>query len=297
MNSNDGKNKRYRSIWAGLFVYAVSGWFVVEILLAVRERFELNEMVEPVVLGLFIAGFVATALMVGLRRRHKQSSLVQSLLILGVVALCSILALGIFRWLQPPVSLESAASIAILPCDYEGDPEYQYLAYAFAEEVNKRLGLQSELQVPGWRAILQVHEISPDPNVVAGQLGVEKLATCRIERSEESTLIEATVLQLRQARPILKQRYEVTTGSLANTVIELAVALVERVVPRVMVDDRLMKLPTANPDAYELFLKAGLLAFLPEYQGRFLDANDRAKLPRPGFTGPGGGVGETLEWE
>ena len=272
--SND--NQR-RTIWAGLFVYAVAGWLAVEILFAVRERIDLPQTVEPVVLGLFVAGFLATALLGILRRRDKSSPLVQSLQFLGVAAVCSALALGVAHWLQPPDETDILPSIAILPCTYEGAEEYEYLSFSLAEEVNNRLGLQSELRVPGWRAVLQAHGADPSPEFLAEQLAVEHVATCMVQRSEEQTVIEARVFRPPDPAPLLQQRYETSSTNLPSAVAELAVTLVDRVAPRVKVADRLRHLPTANPEAYELYLKRNLPLLEREDGERLVDANEESQ--------------------
>src|SRR5512137_138201 len=124
MTGSEPKDRSARGAvtWTALLAYAAGGWALVEILLGIAERFGLPGYVERIVLGLFLAGFVATVLLLRFRPASQRSPVARVAGVLAIALVCSGVALGLARWLAPPAPTADVASIAVLPCDYQGDP-------------------------------------------------------------------------------------------------------------------------------------------------------------------------------
>ncbi len=305
-SNKDNKGGRLHSVWTGLAVYAIAGWAAVEITFVVRERLDLPGIVEPIVLGLFAAGFLATALLAGLRRRQNVSSVVHSLQLLAATIACAAVALGIAAWLQVPGASTEEVSVAVLPCDYDGDEEYEYLGEGLAEEVHTRLSTLHELRVPPWRSVLRVHAINSSPAFVAEHLDVNNIAACRVERHGADLNFEVRVLRPESDETLLQRRYESVSANLPSMVVEVAGAFVDQIAPRIRTDALFEDLPTSDPEAYELYLQANALVNpasygenIPLFSDQLEQVEDllgRAIELDPGFASAYGRLGR-LQWE
>lgn len=267
-SNKDNKGGRLNSVWAGLVVYALAGWAAVEIVFVIRERLDLPGILEPIVLGLFAAGFLATALLAGLRRRQNVTPVVHGLQLLTATIACAAVALGMATWLQAPGESTGEASIAVLPCDYDGDEEYDYLGNGLAEEVHARLSTLRDLRVPPWRSVLRIHAINPSPAFVAERLGVDNVAACRVERNGAKLNIEVQILRPGNNETLLQRRYESVSAKLPSVVAEVAGAFVDQTAPRLRTDALFEDLPTSDPEAYELYLRANALVDPASYGDR-----------------------------
>ncbi|MGB5690957.1 MAG: hypothetical protein WBM45_16925 [Woeseiaceae bacterium] len=262
----DNGGGRFQSVWAGLAVYALAGWAAVEITLVVRERLGLPGIVEPIVLGLFAAGFLATVLLTSLHRQPDISPLKRSMGLLAATIACAAVALGVAAWLQVPGDASEELSIVVLPCEYDGDQEHEYLGLGLAEAIHTRLGAQRELRVPSWRSVLKTHGTDPSPEFAAEYLNVDHVATCRVQREGTRVTIEAQILELPNDKPLLQRRYESESADLPMAVARVSESFVDQIAPRIEAKERLRELPTSDPEAYELYLRANALID-PAYQG------------------------------
>ncbi len=106
-------SQRARTVrfWTALIIYAGAGWATVEAMLAAREHFLLPETVDKVVIGLFIAGFLATVLLLKTRVASSTHAILQAFRAFAVVLLLAALALLVAYWLEPGATRVAAAQI------------------------------------------------------------------------------------------------------------------------------------------------------------------------------------------
>lgn len=107
-------SQRARTVrfWTALIIYAGAGWATVEAMLAAREHFLLPETLDKVVIGLFIAGFLATVLLLKTRVASSTHAILQAFRAFAVVLLLAALALLVAYWLEPGGTRVAAAQIA-----------------------------------------------------------------------------------------------------------------------------------------------------------------------------------------
>ncbi len=254
-HSNDGGGARPRSVWAVLGVYLLVAWPSVEILFVVCDRLGLPKAIEPIVLGLFAAGFLAAALFSWIGSRSNASPVVRSLQLVGVTIVCAVFAIGMTSLLHVEET-ENKVGIAVMPCDYDGDDAHRYLGVGLAEEVHTRMSLLGELHVPAWRSVLQTHAVDASPVFVAQKLRVENIATCSVYRAGDVLTVDAQVTRPPNTQPFFQRRYDLSDSNLASNVADFADSLAEEIAPRIDSATALLKLPTANSEAYELLLRA-----------------------------------------
>lgn len=109
--SNTSQRARTVRFWTALIIYAGAGWATVEALLAVREHFVLPRTMDKVVIGLFIAGFVATIILLKTRIASSTHAILQAFRAFAVVLLLAALALLVAYWLEPEAAGVVAAQI------------------------------------------------------------------------------------------------------------------------------------------------------------------------------------------
>ena len=96
-----GQRARTVRFWTALIVYAGAGWATGEALLAAREHFLLPDTMNTVVIGLFVAGFLATVLLLKTPVTGADAPILQAFRAFAVVLMLAALALLIAYWLEP----------------------------------------------------------------------------------------------------------------------------------------------------------------------------------------------------
>jgi len=114
MSHDQRQSDRDRTVrfWTALIIYAGAGWAAVEVFLAAREQFLLPEALDTVVVGLFIAGFLATVILLKARVTTAVPPILQALRAFAVVLLLAALALLVAYWLEPNQAEQAAALVA-----------------------------------------------------------------------------------------------------------------------------------------------------------------------------------------
>jgi len=260
MNENqaNGRGAGATGTWPALLAYAAAGWATVEILLGAGERFGLPQFVDRIVLGMFLAGFVATVLLLKFRTGSSRSPLVRVAGVFAITLLCSALALGLARWLAPADSSADVASIAVMPCDYKGDPAYAYLGAGLAEEVHARLARTSSVHVPSSRSVRKAMEATADRAQLAHYLNVEHLTACHIQQTPDHVSMSAEVMAPASRKVVWSGEFQYASVDPVSLVSDLTNSLVSVMANNL--DDAesgsVRKLPTANRAAYESYVRA-----------------------------------------
>jgi TolB-like protein len=260
MNENDKRRVKaqHGKIWFALIAYLVSGWAVVEILFVVRERFSLPQSLESLVLGLFLAGFVACALLLRMRRSHQHAPLMTVATIISIALVTAALAMIIANWLQPVDSESDISSVAVLPCKYDGSEDYAFLGPGVAEEVHGRLARIKSIQIPAWRSVVRSLELASDQVQIADMLQVDHLTKCRVERGDDGFTLTAEILVPATDETLWSGRYQYAATDLVHALAEISLALADALIVRLEAEesDRLTQLPTTSPEAYKHYLRA-----------------------------------------
>ena len=114
MSHDQRKSDRDRTVrfWTALIIYAGAGWAAVEVFLAARDQFLLPDALDTVVVGLFIAGFLATVILLKARVATAVHPILQAFRAFAVVLLLAALALLVAYWLEPNQAERAAALVA-----------------------------------------------------------------------------------------------------------------------------------------------------------------------------------------
>jgi tetratricopeptide (TPR) repeat protein len=244
--------------WVALVLYLAVGWAAADILLTVRERLGVPEVLDNIVLGLLLAGLAAYALLVATGRLARQSPLVSVSRILAVSIVAASVALGIAAWLGQDEQTASIPSVAVLPCEFRGDADHTFLGPAASQEIHARLAKVAGLRIPAWRSVLKSVQAGEDPQQIAYLLGVEHLARCAIAEDEDGIELSTTVLDPKTEELIWSGRQTYASADLVQALGDISVAIADALSVRLTANesDRVTRAPTSSPEAYEHYLRA-----------------------------------------
>jgi TolB-like protein len=230
----------------------------MDVLLEFGARFGLPPDFDRIALALFLAGFIATALLLGFRAASRRPVLVDAAGVLVITTICATFALGMARWLMPDETRSDLISIAVLPCEYSGEPQYAYLGNGLAEEVHARLARASGIHVPASRSVRKALETTSDRARVAEFLHVQHLTSCRIDQQPGNVLLQAEVVAPATSEVVWTRRYRYATVSSLDLVSDLANALVAVMAEQLGEQGvaRMRAAPTTNRSAYEHYMQA-----------------------------------------
>jgi TolB-like protein len=241
-----------------LLAFAAAGWAAVEILLGIAGRFGMPPYVDRIVLGVFVAGLVATGLLLRFRPASRVSPPVRVAGVLAITVLCASLALGLVRWFEPDEPAGDVASIAVLPCKYHGDPAYAYLGNGLAEEVHARLARTANVHVPSSRSVRKAMGATPDRAQLARYLRVENLADCSIEQRPGRVSLSAEVVAPESRKVVWSGNFQYASVDPLELVTDLTNSIVAVMADHIGRSEagRVHALPTANRAAYEHYVQA-----------------------------------------
>lgn len=105
--------------WTAVIIYAGAGLATVELLLAVREQFQLPEALIGVIIAIFLAGLVAMILLLRTSIAEGGSPILHGLRAFAVVLIFVAMALLVAYWLSPESAAvaQNAAGIEAPPAD------------------------------------------------------------------------------------------------------------------------------------------------------------------------------------
>lgn len=244
------------SLWKSLIVYAAAGWATVEILLAVRERMNLPELIDRVLFAIFLAGFVLTALLAGFAGDSRRGYLGRALRTLLIALVSAATALGIGYWLRGTKLPQAEVSVAVLPCSYSGDPEHSYLGQSLAQEIHVQLAGQPQLSVPSWRAVRMTHAVNATAAFAAAHLQVDNVALCELSDGAERLRFDVRLEREPGGAILLKRHFDIASAEIATTLSTVALVIAERLSPGTSDGARSAPNASIDPIAYDLYLQA-----------------------------------------
>lgn len=185
---------RRREVFQTAGLYAVGAFLVTEIALAFIDRSPLPESTQALagclLVSLFVGGFPAVLWLAWLfdLTRHgivRERSWARGRSVTAYAALATVIVgTGLALWTLNPCGFGRVIGIAILPCSYNGDAEYNYQARGISAELNYRLSHLPQLHVPANTAVAHFSDRLVSPDELAHELGIEQLIECSLRRDD-----------------------------------------------------------------------------------------------------------------
>jgi len=195
-----------------------------------------------------------SALVAGLARRHKKSLLTSALVIVLVLGG---VGFGIYRWRAPAASA-AIDSLVVLPFEnVGGNPDTEYLSDGVAESLINNLS-----KLPGLRVVSRGTAFSfkgkpTTPREAGRTLGVSAVITGRVQKRGNDLLISAELVNVATDAQLWGEQYNRASADLLAVQGEIARAIAGSLRPQLTSEasGKLTARPTANPQAYELYLR------------------------------------------
>jgi serine/threonine-protein kinase len=213
---------------------------------------------------------VAKRLSIGITRRA-----------LLVAASFAVIAAGAYlAWQFRPASAD-VRTLAILPFEnLENDEAIDYVAEGLAENLIRQTARLPSMKVASLRTVLSLKGQKVDVAAVGRRLRVESIVTGTVKRQGERLLITAQLNDVASSSQLWSNQYEREFAQLIDVQDDMAAAIMDdglRVRLSTAERRQLVRHPTNNTEAYDLYLQAQHLQRMPTEEGYF---NARKLLER-----------------
>jgi serine/threonine-protein kinase len=149
-------------------------------------------------------------------------------------------------------------SLAVLPfANASNDPESEYLSDGITETLINKLSRLPDVKVISRASAFRFKGKDQDPGAVARELGVRAVVTGRVTQLGDRLSIATELVDTRDNRQIWGERYDRKLSDVLAVQEEIAKQISETLKVRLTGEDeaRLAKRSTANPEAYQAYLK------------------------------------------
>jgi TolB-like protein/Tfp pilus assembly protein PilF len=266
-----------RNVYKVAIAYAVVAWLLMQIATQVFPFFEIPNwgvrlIVLFIVIGFPIALIIAWAFELtpeGIKRTESADELpkksARSRAWIYVVIIGAALSTGVFffsRYTASRKQTESAElpakSIAVLPFEnLSRDPDNAYFAEGIQDEILARLSKIADLKVIS-RTSTQKYKSAPDNlREIAKQLGVANILEGSVQKSANQVRVNVQLINALSDAHLWADIYDRKLTDIFAVESDIATTIAETLQAKLTGSEKIAiaKRPTANPEAYELYLK------------------------------------------
>ena len=188
-------------------------------------------------------------------KRHKTAWIAGAVL---VVILAIGAAVGIRSYLHAANTEVAIESIAVVPfVNQSKDPNAEWISDGLTETLINNLTRVPNLRVIARSSVFRYKGKETDPIAVGKELNVRAVLTGRIMQRGETMLISAELIDIRDNKQLWGDQYERQLADMLSVQREIAREITNSLRPTLsgMEQARMEKMYTANPEAYQLYLK------------------------------------------
>ena len=163
-------------------------------------------------------------------------------------------------WWQLFSGVASVRTLAVLPlANTQSDPDLEYLCDGITESLIQQVSKLRSFRVRPIGIVLPFKGAAGDPQAAGRQLGVETVLAGTIERQVERLRISARLVDVASGRQLWANSYDREAATLLDVQDEIAGAIMDdglRVRLTTSEREQLVRHPTTNAEAYDLYLQA-----------------------------------------
>src|SRR5438874_818597 len=265
-----------RNVYKVAIAYGVVAWLLIQIATQVFPFFEIPNWVVRLVVLVIIIGFPVALIIAwafeltpeGLKRtetadaehsagRSRKRTWIYVVIIAGAISI------GLFFLGRYTSSKENAAelpgkSIAVLPFDnLSRDPDNAYFAEGIQDEILARLAKIADLKVIS-RTSTQKYKSAPDNlREIAKQLDVVNILEGSVQKAADQVRVTVQLINATNDAHLWAETYDRKLTDIFTVESEIAKTIADTLRAKLTgSEERMMsKKPTANPEAYEFYLK------------------------------------------
>jgi TolB-like protein/Tfp pilus assembly protein PilF len=273
-----------RNVYKVAVAYAVVSWLLIQIATQVFPFFEVPNWAVRLVVLLLILGFPAALIFSwafeitpeGIKRESevgtgKSTSRKTGRKIVGLTVALAVIAAAmlVFQLLRPKVATTSKAestvanipakSIAVLPFEnLSRDPDNAYFVDGIQDEILTRLSKISALKVISRTSTMRYASHPPNLREIAQQLGVATILEGSVQRAGGDVRVNVQLIEAESDSHLWAETYDREVKNIFSVESEVAQNVADALRARLLPAEtaRIATVPTKNPEAYDLFLKA-----------------------------------------
>ena len=269
-----------RHVYKVAIAYGVVAWLLMQVASQIFPFFEIPNWAVRLVVLLLIIGFPVALILAwafeltpeGIKRAEdvdltKSTTRRTSHKLLWMTAVVAILAAALFvggrlnLFQSKPrttTGIASDKSIAVLPFDnLSRDPDNAYFAEGIQDEILTRLAKIADLKVIS-RTSTQHFKSSPDnlPQI-AKQLGVANILEGSVQKASDQVRVNVQLINAASDAHLWAETYDRKLTDIFGVESDIAKTIADALQARLTGSEKtaIAKRPTANSEAYELYLK------------------------------------------
>ena len=188
-------------------------------------------------------------------KRHKFATVIVVVLVIvtGAVA-----AFGIRSYLHADSTEVAVESIAVIPfVNQNHDASADWISDGLTESIINNLTQLPNLKVIARSSVFRYKGRADDPLAIGKELGVQAVLIGRLMQRDDTMLISVELVDVRDNKQLWGEQYERKLADMLSVQREIAREITNNLRPTLSGVDRsrMDKQYTANPEAYELYLK------------------------------------------
>lgn len=274
-----------RNVYKVAVAYAVVSWLLIQIATQVFPFFEIPNWAVRLIVVVLVLGFPAALVFSwvfeitpeGIKRESEidpKKSIARRTgrKIVGITVILAVLAAALlaFRLLRPKESAKSEAkaaeapasipekSIAVLPFDnLSRDPDNAYFCEGVQDEILTRLAKVADLKVIS-RTSTQKYKSAPDNlRAIAQQLRVANILEGSVQKANDEVRVDVQLINAANDAHLWADTYDRKLTDIFAAESEISKTIADTLKAKLTGSEvaAMEKVPTANGEAYELYLK------------------------------------------
>src|ERR1041385_4974316 len=188
-------------------------------------------------------------------KQHKIAAFIGTALLLIVAIAATAGFRSYFHARNTEVAVESIAVIPFM--NQDKDPNSEWISDGLTESIINNLTQLPNLRVIARSSVFHYKGRETDPIAIGKELGVRAVLTGRLQHRGEKMLISAELIDIRDNKQLWGEQYERELADMLSVQREIAREITNNLRPTLSGVDqsRMDKQYTANPEAYQLYLK------------------------------------------
>src|SRR5438128_9221557 len=266
-----------RNVYKVAVAYAIVGWLLVQVATQVFPFLEIPNWVVRLVIALVAIGFpialvIAWAFEVtpeGIKRtedvdlaasaRQPRKHAWIFVVIVGAALSVGLFFIGRYTGRNTASTSELAAkSIAVLPFDnLSRDPDNAYFAEGVQDEILTRLAKVADLKVISRTSTQRFKSAPSDLRDIAKQLGVMNILEGSVQKANDQVRVNVQLINALTDAHLWADTYDRKLIDIFSVESEIAKTIADTLQAKLTGSEKtaIAKAPTANTEAYELYLK------------------------------------------
>jgi len=278
MNRNFFAELKRRNVYKVAVAYIVAGWALSQGIAQVFPVFDIPNWVIRLIVLLIIIGLPIALVLAwmfeltpqGIKRTETADAMPETArqkkhTWIYVVVIGALLSIGLFflgrysagNKTASPAGIQNK-SIAVLPFDnLSRDPDNAYFAEGVQDEILTRLAKVADLKVISRTSTQHFKSAPENLPEIAKQLGVTNILEGSVQKAADQVRVNVQLINAMTDAHVWADTYDRKLTDIFAVESEIAKAIAETLQAKLTGAEKssIAKAPTANPEAYELYLK------------------------------------------